>query len=391
MAPYQQRRTDTPSVCTPKLPAFGVALLLAALCTFAQEPATEQIHEAGEPGLIVPVLIPESRTEPVYPERARADGVKGTVFLRLMVSTQGLVRDAQVFRAPYNGHELAVAALDVVRTWRYQPATVDGVPVVCRIMASVSFHPGVSGSQAVPVVAKDPVPEKAVPAAGAAAATASPEPEPATVAPQAERSADDGPFPEDKTGGAEATTVPAEPVGVDPLRAPSDDEQADPAPAEESRPAAVEQAEPAPPDTILLPHGGPGDLVLGTSGANASSLLAGATWIPVDGRGVRLSDPGRGMEVELQPTGSGGNREVVGIRYVFQERDGLSPCPYRTRLGLGKGTLCLGVIPAYGQPDAREVHADLTTLRYFRDGTQVDFICDAGRLVELLVSFDKNP
>jgi protein TonB len=52
--------------------------------------------------------------------------IQGTVVLQAMLGTDGSVQDLKVI----SGHPLLVgAALDAVRTWRYQPTLLNSEPV----------------------------------------------------------------------------------------------------------------------------------------------------------------------------------------------------------------------------------------------------------------------
>lgn len=67
------------------------------------------------------------RVEPLYPEAARRNGVRGIVNLQVLVGKDGRVKDAVVLRGlPYG---LSESALDSIRKWEFRPATRNGEPV----------------------------------------------------------------------------------------------------------------------------------------------------------------------------------------------------------------------------------------------------------------------
>lgn len=76
--------------------------------------------------------------DPEYSERARKAGYGGTCVLGLIVGSNGLPRDIRVTRAL--GLGLDEKALEAVRSWRFNPAMKDGVPVSVLINVEVSFH-----------------------------------------------------------------------------------------------------------------------------------------------------------------------------------------------------------------------------------------------------------
>jgi TonB family protein len=69
----------------------------------------------------------KSKVQPVYPDLARKMNLAGTVKVQVVVAQNGTVKDAKVV----GGHPvLATAALDAVRKWRFEPASVETSGVV---------------------------------------------------------------------------------------------------------------------------------------------------------------------------------------------------------------------------------------------------------------------
>lgn len=127
-------------------------------------------------------------------------------------------------------------------------------------------------------------------------------------------------------------------------------------------------------------------MLLGQPGARARQMLGGAAKRHA-GNVLRLLE--RGMEVTLAASPHG--EEIVAIRYVFAEGEGFSASGLRTRKGLGRGSFCMGIIPAYGRPEERREFTDgngnaLLSLVYRRHGTISRFVCREGRLVELTLA-----
>ncbi len=76
--------------------------------------------------------------DPEFSEEARKAKYQGTVILWAVVGPDGRVKDIRVQRSLGLGlDERAVAAL---RTWRFDPARKDGVPVAVQINVEVNFH-----------------------------------------------------------------------------------------------------------------------------------------------------------------------------------------------------------------------------------------------------------
>jgi protein TonB len=74
---------------------------------------------------------------PVYPELARRARVQGEVVVECTIDPSGRVVDASVTRS---NPVFDAAALDAVRSWRYRPTLVDGVPVPVLMTVTVRFH-----------------------------------------------------------------------------------------------------------------------------------------------------------------------------------------------------------------------------------------------------------
>jgi TonB family protein len=87
--------------------------------------------------LAAPVVVPPRRldtTEATYPPDGKGDA---KVVLTLEVDVEGNVTHASVREGASPFSEAAVSA---ALTWRFAPATRDGVPVAARILSAVTFH-----------------------------------------------------------------------------------------------------------------------------------------------------------------------------------------------------------------------------------------------------------
>jgi len=79
-----------------------------------------------------------SQVKPVYPPAARAAGLQGDVLIHAILGKDGSVMDPAVISRGVDP-ELAQAALDAVRQWRYRPAMLNGQPVEVVTEIGVSF------------------------------------------------------------------------------------------------------------------------------------------------------------------------------------------------------------------------------------------------------------
>jgi protein TonB len=77
-----------------------------------------------------------SQTQPQYPLLARQMHLQGEVVLHAIIGKDGRVSELEVI----SGHPLlAKAALEAVKSWRYQPTRLDGRPVEIDTTITVDF------------------------------------------------------------------------------------------------------------------------------------------------------------------------------------------------------------------------------------------------------------
>lgn len=87
--------------------------------------ATGRLHAQDAQNEIV--RRAKSKVQPVYPELARKMNLTGTVKVEVVVAANGSVKDAKVV----GGHPvLASAALDAVKKWKFEPASIETSGVV---------------------------------------------------------------------------------------------------------------------------------------------------------------------------------------------------------------------------------------------------------------------
>lgn len=82
---------------------------------------------------------PTYKPEPGYTPQARHDKIEGTVVLWIIVDSQGDVTDAREVSKPL-GDGLDEKAIETVKTWKFKPATRNGVPVPVRIIVEITFQ-----------------------------------------------------------------------------------------------------------------------------------------------------------------------------------------------------------------------------------------------------------
>jgi len=91
---------------------------------------------AKVPGEVMARLVTH-KIEPVYPEAARQAQVQGVVVLDAVIGTDGSVVDLHPISGP---DELASAAVDAVKWWRFEPYLVNGQAVQVETTLAVEFR-----------------------------------------------------------------------------------------------------------------------------------------------------------------------------------------------------------------------------------------------------------
>jgi protein TonB len=78
-----------------------------------------------------------SSVPPVYPSLARSQHVSGDVKIDGLIDVNGRVTSMKVISGPALLHQ---AAMDALRQWKYQPATLDGKPVPMHLTITLQFR-----------------------------------------------------------------------------------------------------------------------------------------------------------------------------------------------------------------------------------------------------------
>jgi general secretion pathway protein A len=91
---------------------------------------------AGSAGgqLQAPKLV--SSPSPVYPPNALRERVQGIVVLDVLIDETGKVADMKVVSGPA---ALRQAAIDALRTWKYEPARLNGQPIAAHTQVNINF------------------------------------------------------------------------------------------------------------------------------------------------------------------------------------------------------------------------------------------------------------
>jgi TonB family protein len=119
------------------LRAATVAMVIIGMLSGARiaRAADEKIYDIGN-GVAAPKVL--SKVEPDYTQEAQDRGVQGTVFMSLVIGTDGRARDIEVQRGI--GAGLDEKAVEALQEWRFEPGIKDGMPVAVRAHIEINFR-----------------------------------------------------------------------------------------------------------------------------------------------------------------------------------------------------------------------------------------------------------
>lgn len=93
------------------------------------------------PGATRPVKVHD--VVPEYTELAREARLQGVVILQTAIDQEGNVVDVDVLKGLQMG--LTEAAVDAVKQWKFEPATIDGDPIPVSYNVTVNYQLGKIG------------------------------------------------------------------------------------------------------------------------------------------------------------------------------------------------------------------------------------------------------
>jgi len=103
--------------------------------------STERALRSRRPGRAAATQKPEilTRTQPRYPEYARADRVQGKVAVEAIITSTGVPRNLALL-TPDALPGMEANALDTLCDWRFKPASYRGGPVPVYYRLTINFE-----------------------------------------------------------------------------------------------------------------------------------------------------------------------------------------------------------------------------------------------------------
>ena len=106
-------------------------------------PAPAPVTAPSRTDVSIPASYSASNQKPIYPNMSKRLGEQGTVVLRVLVKADGSAGEVEV-KSSSSYPRLDQAAIDAVKTWRFNPAKIDGkatdewyqVPIPFKLQSS---------------------------------------------------------------------------------------------------------------------------------------------------------------------------------------------------------------------------------------------------------------
>ena len=142
-APAVNRRASTPAGEADLAPSLGVAQVSVPSDALGAGLDAVGTKQPAVPAAPLPIggdvkqarLI--SSTPPVYPMLAKNQHVEGNVRVDALVDATGRISSMHIVSGPTLLHQ---AAMDALRQWKYQPATLDGKAVPMHLTMTIQFR-----------------------------------------------------------------------------------------------------------------------------------------------------------------------------------------------------------------------------------------------------------
>ena len=98
--------------------------------------AAQEVHKPGN-GVSLPVVVKE--VKPDYTDEAKAAGVRGSIYMRVVVQSDGKVGEVEVTRSLDTEFGLDQQAVKAMKQWEFKPGEKNGQPVAVEIAVEMTF------------------------------------------------------------------------------------------------------------------------------------------------------------------------------------------------------------------------------------------------------------
>jgi len=112
----------------------GTGTVISEGTIIDEEETTPEIFIPGIEKYPVPVYNPT----PSYPDIARRAGVEGTVYIKMWVTKEGKVKQAEVVKSTSNIFDQN--AMDAAVTWKFTPAIMNNAPISVWVTVPFKFR-----------------------------------------------------------------------------------------------------------------------------------------------------------------------------------------------------------------------------------------------------------
>jgi TonB family protein len=125
--------------------AMKTIILVIALIVFpqanspTQNPSSPQDNSPATTAKKKSKVIPPKEIDAPFPKPTFDEG-KRSIIIAVMIGVDGLVRDPKIIQSS-DSVQADANALEAVKTWKYRPATQDGVPVAVWINIQINPRP----------------------------------------------------------------------------------------------------------------------------------------------------------------------------------------------------------------------------------------------------------
>ncbi|MDE3137596.1 MAG: energy transducer TonB [Acidobacteriota bacterium] len=113
----------------------SLVMCLGTLLGAGAPPAAQKAAPLRISGVVMQAKVVHA-DPPKYPEEARKKNIQGVVTLDVVIGKKGEVESAKVTDGP---KELAKAAINAVKHWRYEPTLLNGKPVEVETSVALGF------------------------------------------------------------------------------------------------------------------------------------------------------------------------------------------------------------------------------------------------------------